>query len=447
MHVLIVDDEAAIRDSLEMILSYERYPVSLASNGREALDTLDHHPIDVVLLDIKMPDRDGLEILETIRGRWPECPVIMISGHGTVQTAVEATKKGAFDFIEKPLDRDRILLTLRNAARQLDLQRQNRALKVQWDSRFEIQAQSPSMLTLLETLDRVALTDARVLITGENGTGKELAARRIHLKSRRHVGPFVDVNCAAIPSELIESELFGHERGAFTGALASTKGKFELADGGTLFLDEVGDMSLGAQAKVLRVLEENVIHRVGGPKAIPVDVRIVAATNKDLPREVQAGSFREDLYYRLNVVPIHVSPLRERLDDVPLLAGHFMVEAAKRHQISQKKLSPGAIQVLQAHDWPGNVRELRNVAERLAILARGDVVSEADVRSLLQRTPSDTEDLYAACETFEEFKERSERLFIEKKLQANNWNIKKTAESLKMQRSHLYKKLEKYNLK
>jgi two-component system nitrogen regulation response regulator NtrX len=444
MHILIVDDEAAIRESLEMILAYEHHSVKLAAGGREALEILEREPVDAVLLDIKMPGQDGLEVLDQIHARRPECPVIMISGHGTIETAVEATKKGAFDFVPKPLDRDRILLTIRNALRQTELERQNRALQEHVDARFEIQARSQAMLNILATIDRVALTDARILISGENGTGKELVALRVHLQSRRK-GPFVDVNCAAIPAQLIESELFGHERGAFTGAHAMKKGKFELADGGTLFLDEIGDMSLDAQAKVLRVLEQQRIQRVGGQGSIQVDVRVVAATNKDLLKEVKGGTFREDLFYRLNVISIHVPPLRERREDVALLAGHFVLEACQRNEIPQKKLAPGALQLLEAYEWPGNVRELRNVIERLAILAPGPTIGEADVRSALSGSRDGEADLLA-CQTLEEFKERSEAVFLRRKLEENGWNVKRTAENIRTPRSNLYKKLEKYNL-
>ncbi|MBI1848831.1 MAG: sigma-54-dependent Fis family transcriptional regulator [Planctomycetes bacterium] len=449
MHVLIVDDEEAIRDSLEMILAYEHYVVNLAANGREAMEVLEREPIDVVLLDIKMPDKDGIEVLGEIRAKRPECPVIMISGHGTIETAVEATKKGAFDFLAKPLDRDRVLVTLRNAIRQTELERQNRLLKAEVDSGFEILAESPAMLQILATIDRVARTDARVLVSGENGTGKELVARRVHFRSGR-TGPFVDVNCAAIPGQLIESELFGHERGAFTGANALKKGKFELADKGTLFLDEIGDMSLEAQAKVLRVLEQQRIQRVGGQSSIQVDVRVVAATNKDLPKAVKAGAFREDLFYRLNVVPIHVPPLRERREDVAPLAAQLMEDAARRNEIESKKLSAAAVHALERHDWPGNVRELRNVVERLAILAPGSVVSESDVGAVLAQSASSSEgesiEGLLTIPTLEDFKERAEVAFLKRKLRENGWNIKRTAEQIQTPRSNLYKKLEKYDL-
>jgi DNA-binding NtrC family response regulator len=449
MHVLIVDDEASIRDSLEMILSYERYAVSQAANGREALEVLDRQPIDAVLLDIKMPDKDGLEVLEEIHSRRPDLPVVMISGHGTIETAVEATKRGAFDFLAKPLDRDRVLLTLRNALRQHDLERQKRLLEAEVDSSWEILGDSPAMRQILDEIDRVAHTDARVLVVGENGTGKELVARRVHLRSGRK-GPFVDVNCAAIPAQLIESELFGHEKGAFTGAHAQKKGKFELADRGTLFLDEIGDMSLDAQAKVLRVLEQQRIQRVGGQASIQVDVRVVAATNKDLPKAVKAGAFREDLYYRLSVVPIRVPPLRERREDVAALASHFVLDAARRNEMPPRKLSAAAIQALERHEWPGNVRELRNVIERLAILAPGPTISEADVGAVLSRSASPVEgesiDSLLAIPTLEDFKERAEVAFLKRKLRENGWNIKRTAEQIQTPRSNLYKKLEKYDL-
>ena len=451
--VLVVDDERSIRESLQMILEYEKYAVSLASAGSEALALLEKGEFPVVLLDIKMPGRDGLEILEEVKTRSPGTEVIMISGHGAVQTAIEAAKKGAFDFVEKPLDREKILITIRNAFERVSLAAENRRLALEVERRAVILGESETMMEILSTVDRVAPTNARVLVMGENGTGKELVARRLHLLSPRRKGPFVDVNCAAIPKELIESELFGHEKGAFTGADKARTGKFERASGGTLFLDEVGDMDLGAQAKVLRVLEENVIVRVGGNESIPVDVRVIAATNKDLPAEVKADRFREDLYYRLNVVPIVVPPLRERRSDVSLLVRHFLVESCRANGIPPKKISEKAVAALTRREWPGNVRQLRNFVERLAILATGTAIEERDVLDLKEAgdaRPSGeaaSADLFAGCASFAEFQDRAEKEFLARKLRENEWNVARTAESLKMQRSNLYKKIEKYGLR
>lgn len=445
--VLVIDDEASIRESIDMILSYEGHDVVGAPDGAAGIASLEGADADIVLLDIRMPGRSGLEVLEEIKSRWPDVLVIMISGHGSIETAIDAAKKGAFHFIEKPLDRDRLLLTFRNALQQVELARENRDLAGEIDRRYEILGESEPITSILETIDRVARTDARVLITGENGTGKEHVARRTHWMSRRRKGPFVDINCAAIPPELIESALFGHEKGAFTGAIKSKKGTFEQADTGTLFLDEIGDLSLEAQAKILRVLEEGKFQRVGGTDTITVDARVIAATNKDLLLETREGRFREDLYYRLAVVPIHNPPLRERSVDIPVLAVHFLVASCEQNRVPVKRLTDGALEVLRGHSWPGNIRELRNLMERSAILLPDEEIAADDLRRLLQGAPDDAHDLFFACETFEEFKEKSEKLFLEKKLAHFDWNIKKTAENLGMQRSNLYKKLEKFGLR
>jgi two-component system nitrogen regulation response regulator NtrX len=400
-----------------------------------------------------MPGRDGLEILEELKRRSPSTEVIMISGHGTVQTAIEAAKKGAFDFVEKPLDRDKILITIRNAFERAGLAVENRRLVEEMGKKTVILGESVAIREILATIDRVAPTHARVLVMGENGTGKELVARRLHLLSTRRKGPFVDVNCAAIPRELIESELFGHEKGAFTGADRARTGKFEQASGGTLFLDEVGDMDLGAQAKVLRVLEESRVTRVGGNQAIDVDVRVIAATNKDLPAEAKADRFREDLYYRLNVVPIVVPPLRERRSDVPILVSHFLADACRGNAIPAKRISEKAMQALARREWPGNVRELRNFVERIAILHSGATIEEKDVldsRAVAESSATGeaaSADLFAGCASFSEFQDRAEKEFLARKLRENEWNVSRTAESLKMQRSNLYKKIDKYGLK
>ncbi|MEK7269855.1 MAG: sigma-54 dependent transcriptional regulator [Planctomycetota bacterium] len=448
--ILVVDDEKAIRDTLRMVLEYEKFRVSEAESGDRALEALERESVDAILLDVKMPGRDGLDTLTEIRRRDPDAVVVMISAHANLHTAVEATRKGAFDFLEKPLDTDRLLLAVRNALERSRLVSENKAFKDRGEG-FDILGKSPLMAEVLALVERVAPTNARVLVTGENGTGKELIARAIHNKSPRASERFVEVNCAAIPKDLIESELFGHEKGSFTGAVGSRAGKFQQADGGTLFLDEIGDMSLSAQAKVLRGIETGRIERVGGQEPVPVDVRIVAATNKDLARQVAEGEFREDLLYRLQVIPIRLPPLRERADDIPNLARHFLARACAENGWPAKGLSDGAVRVLQSRRWPGNVRELKNGIERLAILVPGDSISEDDVERWIPRTvpvagPSADAGLLDSP-THEEFKERSERAFLERKLQAFGWNISKVSEVLQMPRSNLYKKLEKYGLK
>jgi two-component system nitrogen regulation response regulator NtrX len=448
MKALIVDDEPDIRAALASTLRSAKLEAVEAADGDRALELLAGagEAVGLVFLDVKMPGRDGIEILDEVRRARPDLPVIMISGHGTIETAVQATKKGAFDFLEKPLDRDRVLLLARNALDHARLERENRKLKEQQAAR--ILGESAAIRELLRAIDRVAPSHARVLVTGENGTGKELVARRVHDLSPRSNGPFVDVNCAAIPRELLESELFGHEKGSFTGAFAQKKGKFELADGGTLFLDEVGDMDLAAQAKVLRVIEQNRVERVGGSKPIQVDVRVLAATNKNLLDAVARGQFREDLYYRLNVVELRCPPLRERRDDVPLLAAHFLADAVKRNGVEPKRLAEEALRALARESWPGNVRQLKNVIEHLAILAPGPEITAADVaKALGAGAPARADAPPAEAATFEAFKETAERDFLEKKLRENRWNVKRTAEQLGMQRSNLYKKIEKYGLK
>lgn len=380
--ILVVDDERSIRNTLREILEYEKYEVSDAETGMAALELLKQYDFDVILLDIKMPQMDGMEVLEHIL-KDNDTPVIMISGHGTIETAVEAIKKGAFDYIAKPLDLNRLLVTIRNALDKSRLITETKVLKKKVSKKYEMIGESPAMLGILDMIDRVAPTHARVLITGENGTGKELVARQLHEKSLRAKGPFIEVNCAAIPSELIESNLFGHEKGSFTSAIKQRKGDFELASGGTLFLDEIGDMSLSAQAKVLRALQENKIMRVGGEKDIPVDVRVIAATNKNLKEEIAAGRFREDLYHRLSVIIIEVPPLSERKEDIPLLAAHFMEEVCSDQGKPLLVFGEGAYEALMEMKWTGNIRELRNVIERLAILC-DSVVSGEDVHRFAQ---------------------------------------------------------------
>jgi two-component system nitrogen regulation response regulator NtrX len=453
--VLVVDDEKGVREALKQVLEFEAIEVQTCASGLDALQAYAEFRPHLVFLDVKMQGMDGLEVLKRLREQDPHAQVVMISGHGTIQTAVEATQLGAYDFLEKPLDTDRILLTLRNALQHVELAVENVRLRAEVEAQYEIVGSSKAIKAVIERIEKVAPTPARVLITGENGTGKELVARAIHDLSPRARGPFVEVNCAAIPAELIESELFGHIKGSFTGAVADRAGKFELADGGTLFLDEIGDMSLSAQAKVLRALQEGVISRVGSGKPLPVDVRVIAATNKTLEQEIAAGRFREDLLYRLNVVPIEVPPLRTRRNDIPQLVRHFSERlcAASRTGLTPKEFEPAALKRLAAHDWPGNIRELRNAVERLLILALGDTVTEADVDRMVGdggRTVAAGEAVAGGAllraGTFEEFKQAAERAYLLAKLKEHDWNVSETARTLAMPRSNLYKKIERYRL-
>jgi two-component system nitrogen regulation response regulator NtrX len=447
-NILVVDDEEGIRKILRQVLEYEGHDVRVASGGGEAIQSyIDLRP-DLVFMDVKMARMDGLEALDRMREHDPAACVVMISGHGNIETAVEATRRGAYDFLEKPLDTDRLLLTIRNALQQRGLVQENARLRGEVESRYEIVGRSFAIRSLLDRVEKVAPTDARVLVTGENGTGKELVARALHRLSARSEEPFVEVNCAAIPSELIESELFGHMKGSFTGAHADRAGKFEQATGGTLFLDEIGDMSLAAQAKVLRALQEGIITRVGGEKPIHVDVRVIAATNKAVEGEIASGRFREDLYHRLNVVPIHVPPLRERREDVPMLVHHFARKAVAEQRLPMREFEPGALDTLARLDWSGNVRELRNTVERLLILGRGGDISAADVERLVGGSHTGetlSADVLSAA-TFAEFKERAERAFILARLRENDWNVSETARRIEMPRSNLYKKIERYGL-
>lgn len=378
MKILIIDDERSIRNALKDILEMDNHTVTLASDGKEGVDAALSNNYDAIFCDIKMPKMDGLEVLDTLSKEGVEAAIIMISGHGTIDTAVECIKKGAFDFIEKPLDLNRILITLKNATDKTQLVKETTILKKKVNAKYEIIGESAAIKHIKDIVDRVAPTEARVLITGSNGTGKELVARRLHEKSTRASAPFIEVNCAAIPSELIESELFGHEKGAFTSAVRQHKGKFEQADGGTLFLDEIGDMSLAAQAKVLRVLQEHKITRVGSDKDITVNVRVVAATNKNITEEIEKGNFREDLYHRLSVILIHVPPLSERIEDIPLLVEHFIKQISRDMGIAAKKVTPEAYEELSKLPWRGNIRELRNVTERLMILC-GPTITKEDI--------------------------------------------------------------------
>ncbi|TVR41436.1 MAG: sigma-54-dependent Fis family transcriptional regulator [Bacteroidia bacterium] len=381
--ILVIDDESSIRNTLKDILEYEKFEVTLAEDAEEALEKIQQGPFDVILCDIKMPKMDGITLLDKIREHDPDASVVMISGHGTIDTAVEAIKKGAYDFISKPLDLNRLLITIRNATDKTKLVTETRVLKRKVSKTYEMIGQSEAIQHIKAMIERVAPTDARVFITGENGTGKELVARWVHELSNRSTGPFIEVNCAAIPSELIESELFGHEKGSFTSAVKQKKGNFELANGGTIFLDEVGDMSLSAQAKVLRTLQESKITRVGGEKEITVDVRVVAATNKNIQQEIKQGNFREDLYHRLSVILIHVPTLNERADDIPLLADHFLEEVLQEQSMPPRSFAADAYQALQDIEWTGNIRELRNVIERLAILCDKEITA-ADVKQFAQ---------------------------------------------------------------
>lgn len=449
--ILIVDDERGIRRTLKEILEYEGYEVSEAVDGVDGLNQIKAFDYNVVFLDIKMPKMDGMEVLEQAKSIKPDLPIIMISGHGTMDTAVNAVKLGAFDYIAKPPDLNRLLVTVRNALDRSVLSTENRSLKrkVTAKNTREIIGESEPIKTIKATIDRIAPTDARVLVTGSNGTGKELVARWIHEKSNRSDGPFIEVNCAAIPSELIESELFGHEKGSFTSAVKQRIGKFELANGGTLFLDEIGDMSMSAQAKVLRALQENRITRVGGDKSISVDVRIVAATNKNLQEQIAKYEFREDLYHRLAVILVHVPTLNERREDIPQLAEIFVGEICEEYNTKHKDITNDAINALQAMNWSGNIRELHNVIERLVILSDEKITAE-DVKMYVPqntRAKNGGGFNFEQFSKFQEFKDHAEKTFLEHKLKKNSWNISKTAEEIDIQRSHLYNKLEKYGLK
>jgi DNA-binding NtrC family response regulator len=444
--ILAVDDDREITTWLKKTLEYRRYEVSVADDGPAALRALEASAFDLVLLDIKMPGMDGLTVLHRIKEAHPDLPVVMISAHGTIETAVEATREGAFDFLPKPLDLDKLLIVVRNAVERKALATEVRRMKETVEGKDAILGRSMAIRQVLSLIERVAPTESRVLITGENGSGKELVAKAIHRLSRRASAPLVEVNCAAIPNELFESELFGHEKGAFTGAAAQRIGRVELADGGTLFLDEIGDMSLNAQAKVLRALEEDKIERVGGNRQIPVDVRVIAATNKDLPEAITQHLFREDLYHRLNVIPVRVPPLRERREDIPLLAEAFAHETCRRNGMALKRFSGEALKKLQAMEWRGNVRELRNTVERLVIMTSDPVIGEDAVEARPPGAAPAGDDLLAQGGTFQAFKDRAEAAYIRRQLEAHGWNISRTAEALDIQRSHLYNKMKKYGL-
>ncbi|MFC4210691.1 sigma-54-dependent transcriptional regulator [Pedobacter lithocola] len=460
--LLIIDDERAIRSTLREILEYENYDVEDIDNGIDGLEMIKKTNFDLVLCDIKMNKMDGMEVLEQAQLIKPDLPFIMISGHGTVETAIEASKKGAFDFISKPPDLNRLLITVRNGLDRGNLVTETKVLKRKVSKTREILGESESISKIKETIERVAPTEARVLITGANGSGKELVARWLHEKSNRADSPLIEVNCAAIPSELIESELFGHEKGSFTSAVKQRIGKFELANGGTLFLDEIGDMSLSAQAKVLRALQEHKISRVGGEKEIEVNVRVLAATNKDLLKEIEDGNFRMDLYHRLNVINIHVPHLTERTDDIPVIAQNFLERICDDYGMPVKRINEGGMAALQALPWTGNVRELHNMIERLIILS-DKVITENDVRAFanpgggtnigaatsaqIASASSALSSSFDSFNNFQDYKDHAEKEFIKFKLEKNNWNVSKTADEIDIQRSHLYSKIEKFGLK
>ncbi len=453
MHtILIVDDEQSIRDSLSGILQDEGFITLTAAHGEEALARLREEKPDIILLDIWMPGMDGLETLSRVRDYLPEQLVIMMSGHGTIDTAVRATKLGAHDFIEKPLSLEKLLLCIQNALRVNQLVEENRELKAKFAKEHEMIGCSTAINELKRQIEIVAPTSGWALITGENGTGKELVARAIHTLSSRSDKPFVEVNCAAIPEDLIESELFGHEKGSFTGATAQRRGKFDLANEGTLFLDEIGDMSLKTQAKVLRILQERKFERVGGSRTIEVDVRVIAATNKDLQRQIATGSFREDLYYRLNVIPFQVPPLRARREDIPLLANHFLEFFCRKEGREIKSLDDAAMLSLQRYAWPGNVRELKNLIERLVIMVPGRVIAREQLGLPAGQPlplPADTVDVEEStlvADTFREAREEFEKEFLLRKLEENDWNVSKTAEAIEIERSNLHRKIRSYGI-
>jgi two-component system nitrogen regulation response regulator NtrX len=446
--ILIVDDEESICQSLTGILEDEGYEVLSVGSGEEALKTIEEDSISLVLLDIWLPGIDGIETLKRIRSEHTHVGVVMMSGHGTIETAVKAIKIGAFDFIEKPLSLEKVVIVVHNALAMLRLEEENILLKQKVLKEYELTGNSPPILELKEMINLIAPTNAWILIMGENGTGKELVARAIHRQSKRAQKPFIEVNCAAIPEELIESELFGHEKGAFTGATEKRRGKFELAHEGTIFLDEVADMSLKAQAKVLRILQEKKFERVGSSKLIVTDVRVIAATNKELEKEMEEGRFRQDLYYRLNVIPLQIPPLRDRKEDIPLLVDRFLAEFAAKEGNVKKTITDSALALLMEHDWQGNVRELKNIVERLVIMTPSSVISPADIPPLSRgsRDAVGQQESWCAMDSFKMAKMDFEKQYIAKKLQENEGNISKTAEAIGLERSNLHKKIKIYNL-
>ncbi|MFH1123254.1 MAG: sigma-54 dependent transcriptional regulator [Pseudomonadota bacterium] len=446
--ILIVDDEESIIQSLHGILTDEGFEVISAVSGLEALERIDEVIPDLILLDIWMPGMDGLETLVKIKKGHPQLKVVMMSGHGTIETAVKATRLGAYDFIEKPLSLEKVLVSINNAVDFYKLEEEITILKEKERDRYRITGESAGIKELKEQIRIVSPTNAWVLISGENGTGKELVAHTIHRLSKRSQKPLVEVNCAAIPEELIESELFGHEKGAFTGATTMKKGKFDLSHEGTLFLDEIGDMSLKAQSKTLRILQEQKFERVGGSRTIQVDVRVIAATNKDLEEEIEKGTFRDDLYFRLNVIPIRVPALRERVEDLPALVNEFLQEIALDTNLDAKEFSPDAIEILKRYHWPGNVRELKNLVERLVIMTPGRQIVAADIPSPFNQESDVSQEIASSlmADTYKEAKGNFEKAFIAKKLQEFNWNVSQTAEAIGIERSNLHKKIKAYGL-
>jgi two-component system, NtrC family, nitrogen regulation response regulator NtrX len=446
--ILIVDDEESICQTLGGILKDEGHEVVTAASGEEALRVVDEDPPNLVLLDIWLPGIDGIEVLKVIKAGHPQVQVIIMSGHGTIETAVKATRLGAFDFIEKPLSLEKVILVVNHALEMIRLEEENLLLKQKVSHEYELTGQSGPIQDLKEMIGIVAPTNAWILIMGENGTGKELVARSIHRQSRRAQKSFIEVNCAAIPEDLIESELFGHEKGAFTGATAMKRGKFDLANEGTIFLDEVADMSLKAQAKVLRILQEKKFERVGGNKLIPTDVRVLAATNKDLEKEMEEGRFRQDLYYRLNVIPLRIPPLRDRKEDIPLLITQFIKDFALKEGEVEKEVTDEVLAVLMRHNWPGNVRELKNIIERLVIMTQSRVISKCDLFPLFEEGKIETVrfEPEIATDSFRAAKQDFERQYIIRKLREFDGNISKTAEAIGLERSNLHKKIRSYGL-
>ena len=444
--VLVIDDEKNILDSIEMVLSYENYEVKTSNTGSEGLVLFKNFLPDVVLLDVKMPGYNGIEILRKIKEMNTFSEVIMISGHSGIEEAVEASKLGAFDFLEKPLSSEKLILTIRNAYEKVKLLKENYILKFQKRKKYKIVGESKVIKDLRVLIEKVGKTDSTVLITGESGTGKELIAREIHEKSRRRNNNFIQVNCAAIPEELIESELFGHEKGSFTDAYEKRIGKFEKADKGTIFLDEIGDLSLKAQAKVLRVLEEGEVQRVGSSEIKNVDVRVIAATNKNLENEIKNGNFREDLYFRLNVIPINSPPLRERTKDIPLLINHFINYFSEENNLKKKEFSKEAIEILKTYEWKGNVRELRNLVERLLIIVDKKIITIQDLPDYIKKESKKQNLNFDDINTLDEFKCKFEKLFIETKLKNFNYNLSKLSKNLGISRSNLYKKIKEYGI-
>ena len=443
--ILLVDDEASILKSLSDVLQDEGHEVIAVESGEEALQIYPDVLPDITLLDVWLSGMDGIEVLKKIRERAPEAMVVVMSGHGNIETAVRATKFGAYDFIEKPLSVDKLVIVIQNAIEKQRLEDENRNLREKLVEGYEIIGETPVIEELKAQIKIAGPSTGRVLIYGENGTGKELIARQIHFYSDRSEKPFVEVNCAAIPQDLIESELFGHEKGSFTGATTMRKGKFELADHGTLFLDEIGDMSLATQAKVLRVLQEETVQRVGGTRSIEVDVRVIAASNKDLVREIQEDNFREDLFYRLNVIPFHAPPLRERRADIPLLVHHFIDAYARKNGVKAKRILDDAMDLLCRYDWPGNVRELRTIVERIMIMVQKEAIGVAEIPAGIRGVGGETQ-VSTYSGSLRDVKRAFEIDYIRKKLQENDWNISRTAKELQVERSHLHRKIKSLGL-